>query len=327
MTSEEEDDLGIKPDTVISAAKGNYIVECLLGEGGFGAVFKVHLESDPKKTYAMKVEKKLETRKHSKLKMEIAILKGVAEAKLLKKTTHFTEIIDRAKKPTFTLIVMQLVGKSLADLKASRPDKVFSTATGLGAGCQCLQAVEELHNAKFVHRDIKPANYAVGLDEQAHTVYILDFGIARKFVKNDGELKTPREGIGFKGTIRFASLACHKNFDVGPIDDVESWFYLLLDILMPKGLPWKKLAEKMDVRKSKEDLRTKGAFLAMYPEPKYKNELLKVFEYIQNTQYGEYVDYNYIYKTMEVAAKTAGVNIDAPFDWERNKDTTESKMG
>lgn len=142
----------------------------MLGEGGFGAVFKVHLQDQPKKYFAMKVEKKLETRKHSKLKMEIAILKAVQAANKDKKVSHFTEIYDRAKKDTFTLIVMQLVGKSLADLKNARPDRVFSVSTGLGTGMQCLMAVEELHIAKFVHRDIKPANYAVGLDDQSHNV-------------------------------------------------------------------------------------------------------------------------------------------------------------
>ncbi|RCN51223.1 hypothetical protein ANCCAN_02584 [Ancylostoma caninum] len=40
MSDEEEDDLGIKPGTVIDSSKANYVVIKLLGEGGFGAVFK-----------------------------------------------------------------------------------------------------------------------------------------------------------------------------------------------------------------------------------------------------------------------------------------------
>ncbi|CAD5216786.1 unnamed protein product [Bursaphelenchus xylophilus] len=314
MTSTEEDDLGIKPETVISASKGNYVVEKMLGEGGFGAVFKVHLESDPEKKYAMKVEKKLETRKHSKLKMEIAILKAVAEERKKHKVSHFTEIVDRAKKSNYTLIVMQLVGKSLAELKGARPEKVFSTATGLGVGQQCLQAIEELHAAKFVHRDIKPANYAVGMDEQSHIIYILDFGIARKFVKSDGDLKTPREGIGFKGTVRFASITCHNGFDVGPIDDVESWFYLLLDISVPKGLPWKRLGDKHAVKRSKEVMRER--FLHIFSDLKYKEIFNQILGYIKDVKYHETVDYNYIYNLIALSAKTAGVNLDDPYDWE-----------
>lgn len=116
---------------------------------------------------------------------------------------------------------MQLVGKSLADLKSARPDKIFSIGTGLGASAQCLEAVEDLHTHGFIHRDLKPANYAIGLDTQKHVIYILDFGIARKIVKKGDELKTPRAVVGFKGTVRFASLACHKSEDMGKKDDCE----------------------------------------------------------------------------------------------------------
>lgn len=74
-------------------------------------------------------------------------------------------------------------------------------------------------------------------------IYLLDFGIARMYKKrgsdnnNDGrlQLKTPRAVVLFKGTVKFASIACHKNLEMGPSDDCESWFYLLLDLILPKG--------------------------------------------------------------------------------------------
>ena len=42
--------------------------------GGFGAVFLVHDEKDKELQYALKVEKKLDTRRHSKLKMEVSYI-------------------------------------------------------------------------------------------------------------------------------------------------------------------------------------------------------------------------------------------------------------
>uniref|UniRef100_A0A8R1DM98 Protein kinase domain-containing protein n=2 Tax=Caenorhabditis japonica TaxID=281687 RepID=A0A8R1DM98_CAEJA len=189
---EEEEDVNFRQGNEITSSKAAYTVSRLLGEGGFGAVYLVKNEKT-NKSYAMKVEKKVASRKHSKLKMEIAILKAVSGK-------HFTKIVDRGKKDKeqYFFLVMELVGKSLADLKSDMEQKCFSFQTGMGAGLQCLEAVEDLHKAGFIHRDLKPQNYACGLEDKKHMVYILDFGIARKFTNAKNELKTPRETVGFK---------------------------------------------------------------------------------------------------------------------------------
>lgn len=67
-------------------------------------------------------------------------------------------------------LVMEIVGKSLNDLKQSRPDKVLSLGTAIFASIQCLEAVEDLHTLHFIHRDLKPANYAIGIKERIKTV-------------------------------------------------------------------------------------------------------------------------------------------------------------
>jgi serine/threonine protein kinase len=64
--------LGIDVGSVIDSPKEKYIVVKKLGEGGFGAVYKVHQEGDKTKEYALKVEKKNDKRTHSKLKMEVS---------------------------------------------------------------------------------------------------------------------------------------------------------------------------------------------------------------------------------------------------------------
>uniref|UniRef100_A0A0K0DIZ1 Protein kinase domain-containing protein n=1 Tax=Angiostrongylus cantonensis TaxID=6313 RepID=A0A0K0DIZ1_ANGCA len=288
--------------------------------------------------FAMKVEKKIETRKHSKLKMEIAILKLVSNER---NQSHFTAIIDRGKKETYFFLVMELVGKSLADLKNARPDKVFSVSTGLGASIQCLEACEDLHKYGFIHRDLKPANYACGLGEKKRVVYILDFGIARRILNDKNELKTPRVSVRFKGTIPFASLACHKGVEMGPKDDCESWYYLMLDLTVPgvyaiSGLIWKRMADKNEVMKVKEECRTsKKAWMEWFTELmfgplKCKNELARVLEYIDKLHYHDHVDYTYIYKMLEevrkfttllgyeAAAIQCGGNVNNPYDWEND---------
>ncbi|KAF8358437.1 hypothetical protein PRIPAC_93432 [Pristionchus pacificus] len=304
--SEEEEDVHFPAGHVIEGGHGKYVIEKLLGEGGFGAVYKVYDQSDKTKLYAMKVEKKKEERKDSKLKMEIAILKLVANER---KDSHFTSIVDRGKKDTYFFLVMQLVGKSLADLKNKRPDKVFSLPTGLGVSCQCLEAVEDLHKHGFIHRDLKPANYACGLADKKRVVYILDFGIARKYVNKDNVLKTPREKARFKGTVKFASLACHRNIELSPKDDCESWYYLMLD----------RITQREAVMQCKEDCRRGEKRAKLFDGLKSAEmELGKIMDYIDSQQYYSKVDYTFIYELLKVACTNAGASLDDKYDWEKD---------
>ncbi|VDM64320.1 unnamed protein product [Angiostrongylus costaricensis] len=135
--------------------------------------------------------------------MEIAILKPISQER---KKSHFTTIVDRGKKENYLFLVMELVGKSLVDLKSYRPGRVFSISTGLGASIQHLEACEDLHKYGFIYRDFKPANYASGLKEKERIC-----------------------------TTPFASISCHKNVEMGAKDDFQSWFYLLIDITFPNG--------------------------------------------------------------------------------------------
>lgn len=58
-----------------------------------------------------------------------------------------------------------------------------------------------------IHRDIKPDNFMTGIDQNEDNLYIIDFGLAKKYRSS----KT-QEHIKFKqhkrltGTIRYASL-------------------------------------------------------------------------------------------------------------------------
>uniref|UniRef100_A0AC34QWX7 Protein kinase domain-containing protein n=1 Tax=Panagrolaimus sp. JU765 TaxID=591449 RepID=A0AC34QWX7_9BILA len=334
MSDEDlEDELGIKPGATIDSSKCVYIIDHMLGEGGFGAVFLVHDEKNKDLSYALKVEKKLDTRRHSKLKMEISILKAVKEFRVKKGAEdrymrHFTDIVDRGKKEKYFFLVMQLVGKSLADLKAARPDKVFSLGTGLGVAHQCLEAVEGLHGAGYIHRDLKPANYACGLKDKQHTIYILDFGIARMYKKlnekKELELKTPRQIVGFKGTVRFASLSCHKNSEMGPKDDCESWFYLLMDLIISVGLPWKKESEKKIVQKWKEEVREKkkdDLYRGIVCQP----QLEDLLTYLDKLGYSDVPDYEYMYVLLKEAAKKGKVDLEGPYDWESQESKSQMK--
>lgn len=311
----EESSFDLKKEFEITSAQRKFIVDNKLGEGGFGAVFLVKAEDG--KAYAMKVEK--ETKDLPTLSMEVTILR-MSEGK-----SHFLKLIDygHQKKDGFFFMVVELAGKSLSDLMKSRDYQPFSLATALGVGDQCLQGLETLHNLGFIHRDIKPDNISCGFGEKEHVIFLLDFGLSRQFLNKKHQLKAPRGTVNFRGTVKFASVACHRNAELGPKDDLESWFYTLLDLLLVDGLPWEKCDDRAKVYEKKEELRED--FSLAFNGIEFSKQLMDVLKYCYSLQYHSKIDYKMIRSSLRDACRSADVCIDDPYDWERIREPLEAK--
>jgi len=83
---------------------------------------------------------------------------------------------------------MELLGPSLAVLRKQTQSRRFSIGTALRVGEQCLDAMEVMHLSGYLHRDIKPSNMCIGLSQfgKHRTVFIIDFGMARKYLQPNG---------------------------------------------------------------------------------------------------------------------------------------------
>ncbi|PIC31678.1 hypothetical protein B9Z55_012294 [Caenorhabditis nigoni] len=107
---------------------------------------------------------------------------------------------------------------------------IFRMGTAISVGRQSLEALEDMHNIGYLHRDVKPGNYTIGRAEvnELRKVYVLDFGMARKFAHEDGTIKKPRNVAGFRGTVKYAPVSCHAGRELCRQDDCETWLYMLV---------------------------------------------------------------------------------------------------
>lgn len=72
-----------------------------------------------------------------------------------------------------------------------------------------LERIEYIHKRHCIHRDVKPDNFLIGRGENSSTIYLIDFGLAKKFRDHTGRHILYKEGKNLTGTARYASLATH----------------------------------------------------------------------------------------------------------------------
>jgi len=66
----------------------------------------------------------------------------------------------------------------------------------------------------FIHRDIKPDNFMIGVGKTQTTVYIIDYGLAKRYIDpKTCEHILIRHNRNLTGTARYASLNSHKGIE------------------------------------------------------------------------------------------------------------------
>ncbi|WKX96777.1 hypothetical protein Q1695_012878 [Nippostrongylus brasiliensis] len=298
--------------TIIQLDQGKvidkYTVVKKLGEGSFGAVYKV--EDLSGKQHALKAEPADE--KIPLLRLELYVMQRLQA----RNAKHMPDLIDKGNFENFNYIVMKLLGKSLQEAKKTGPDQHLSLGPAIGAAIQCLEAIEELHWAGFLHRDVKPGNFVVGRaeDHDLRKLYILDFGMCRRFVDSKNVMLQPRRKAPFRGTPRYAPIASHMGKEHSRKDDVESWFYMLVDFTNAH-LPWKGVTNIKDVGKTKQDSRQEPLLSEMM-KLSAREEYQQVLEHIDGLQFFSEPNYELIYRTLRKAMKKKGLQ-EFPYDWEK----------
>src|SRR5262245_20769067 len=184
-----------------------YEVECELGRGGMGVVYKAR-QKDLDRTVALKMilSGHLATDEHRARFRD--------EARFAAKLQHpnivsIFEVGEILGQPYFA---MQYIGGASLALQLHKGPLVPEQAAHLVLAI--AQAVEHLHQHGVVHRDLKPSNILL---DDAGRPYVTDFGLVKMMA---GDSQRTHTGV-IVGTPSYMSPEqAAKSAKVGPLSDV-----------------------------------------------------------------------------------------------------------
>eukprot|EP00906_Rhabdomonas_costata_P024638 RCo035373 len=214
----------------------------------------------------------------------------------------------------YNVMVIDLLGPSLEDL-FNFCGRKFSVKTVLMLADQMISRVEYFHSKNFLHRDIKPDNFLMGTGKKGHHVYIIDYGLSKKYRDPKTHQHIPyKENKALTGTARYASINTHLGIEQSRRDDLESLGYIFMYFLRGT-LPWQGL--KAQTKKQKYD-RISEKKMATPVETLCKgfpSEFAVYLNYVRSLRFEDKPDYQYLRKLFRDLFVREGYQMDYVFDW------------
>jgi serine/threonine protein kinase len=212
-----------------------------IGKGSFGEIY-VGINKFTREKVAIKIES---IKEYKTLFHEVSVYKE------FKKETGFPKLRKFGETSEFNYIVIDLLGKSLEELK-EECGGTLSLKTVLLVAVQVIERLELMHMRGFIHRDIKPDNFLIGRKKHKSIIYIIDFGLTKRFrnkyTQRHNKFVSDKKLVG---TPRYASVNVMSGFESSRRDDLESVGYMLI-YLLKGSLPWQGLSAKTKTQKYKK---------------------------------------------------------------------------
>ncbi len=236
--------LHLFPGTVL---QGKYLIGRVLGQGGFGITYlawdktlniKLAIKEYLPQQMATRVTGSGTVIVHNDSHLEhfnYGLSKFIEEARILARFNEHPNIVsvrDYFEANGTAYIVMNYVqGVSLQDYLNMKGRKV-SVDQALNIFMPVLDALNELHFAKYIHRDISPDNLLISTNGQ---VVIVDFGSARQAIGGKGNTMSVIMKAGYSPEEQYRSHG-----EQGPWTDIyaaaASFYRAITGQLPPESL-------------------------------------------------------------------------------------------
>ena len=269
---------------------------------GCGAFGEIHLAYDVNMKALRAIKFEMANHKNPQLKHEYSVLEQLNKHDSSNNVSQqpnsipdtFTGVpkvyyFDRLEHK-YNFMVMEFLGPSLGDLFQLK-ERNFGMETVLMLAIQILTRIEYIHEKGFLHRDIKPENFVIGLNEKSNLVYLIDYGLSKRYKdKNSGQHIPYRENKQLVGTVRYASINAHLGIEQSRRDDLEGIGYVLVYFYLGR-LPWQNKTDKgkpLTQKITEKKLTTPPELLCK----KMPREFSYYFHYCKNLKFEDRPDYN-----------------------------------
>jgi casein kinase 1 len=284
---------------------GKYILGGKIGNGSFGEIY-LGTNSGTQEEVAIKLEH-IRSR-HPQLMYEAKVYS------VLQGHTGIPSIHWNGVEGDYNVLVLDLLGPSLEDL-FTFCGRTFSLKTSLMIFDQIIGKLEYVHTKGYIHRDIKPDNFLIGLGRKANIVYVVDFGLAKRYRDPRTKAHIPyKDGKSLTGTARYASINTHIGIEQSRRDDLESLAYVLVYFLRG-SLPWQGLRAH---NKKEKYARIMNSKIETQPETlcqRLPTEILTFLMYTRSLKFDEKPDYSHLKKMFKELFFKENYQYDNIYDW------------
>ena len=284
---------------------GRYKPILEIGSGTFGVVYMAINISNGEEV-AVKLE--TTTAKDSLLLHESKVYKVLSGGEGIPHVRWF------GQEKNYEILVMDLLGSSLEKL-FELCSRRFTIKTILMLADEMINRMEYIHSKNIIHRDIKPDNFVIGSGTQCYKIYIIDFGLAKKYRDNGTRQHIPyREDKYLAGTRRYASINAHLGIEQSRRDDMESLGYVLM-YFNRGNLPWQGLNALTKKQKHERIAEKKMSTPVEVLCKGFPEEFAMYLNYCRGLRFDEAPDYMYLRQLFRILFRTLNYQYDYEFDW------------
>ncbi|XP_014777672.1 casein kinase I isoform X1 [Octopus bimaculoides] len=276
-----------------------------IGSGSFGDIY---LGTDISNGEEVAIKLECVKTKHPQLHIESKIYK------MMQGGVGIPTIKWGGAEGDYNVMVMELLGPSLEDL-FNFCSRKFSPKTVLLLADQLISRIEYIHSKNFIHRDVKPDNFLMGLGKKGNLVYIIDFGLAKKYRDpRSHQHISYRENKNLTGTARYASINTHLGIEQSRRDDMESLGYVFMYFLRG-SLPWQGL--KAATKRQKYERISEKKMSTPIEElcKGFPSEFATYLNFCRSLRFDDKPDYSYLRQLFRNLFHRQGFTYDYVFDW------------